>query len=255
MSSAAVKRTSTGKLSISPLVPRRTPAPGSAPRRRPPAGWRTPSRRSARAGAGEDAVALVDVLDRPAARDQPWPAAGSATAAAGRAGTARRTRRCSSRMSSRNSCHRGRGGDGLVACGCCDFVSAQPVCGTQKNSKWSLPSTCSSRSASTLVDAHRLLDGVQVEGRHALQRDGRDDAERAQPDARGLEHLGLLVGRALDDRAVAGDEPHARRSGSAMPPSCAPVPCVAVEIAPAIDWYAMSPRFGIARPRAVAARR
>ena len=43
------------------------------------------------------------------------------------------------------------------------------------------------------VHPHRLLHGVQGEGRHHLQRHGRHDAERAQPDPGGLEHLGLLV--------------------------------------------------------------
>jgi len=48
-------------------------------------------------------------------------------------------------------------------------------------------------------------------------------------------------------------DPSARMSSSAatavaMPPSRAPVPCVPVEIAPAIVCASMSPRLGIARP-------
>jgi hypothetical protein len=34
-----------------------------------------------------------------------------------------------------------------------------------------------------------------------------------------------------------------------MLPKCQPVPCVAVAVAPAIDWYAMSPMFSRASPR------
>ena len=34
-----------------------------------------------------------------------------------------------------------------------------------------------------------------------------------------------------------------------MLPNVVPVPCVAVEVAPAIDWYAMSPMFSSASPR------
>ena len=35
----------------------------------------------------------------------------------------------------------------------------------------------------------------------------------------------------------------------ALLPNSAPVPCVAVAVAPAIDWRSMSPRFGSANPR------
>jgi hypothetical protein len=54
-------------------------------------------------------------------------------------------------------------------------------------------------------------------------------------------------------------EPSARRSVSArtceeMFASLAPVPCVAVEIAPAIVWTSISPRFSIARPCAASSR-
>ena len=34
-----------------------------------------------------------------------------------------------------------------------------------------------------------------------------------------------------------------------MLPKCQPVPWVAVAVAPAIDWYPMSPMFSSARPR------
>ena len=45
-----------------------------------------------------------------------------------------------------------------------------------------------------LVDALGHLDGVEVERRHALQRDCRDDAERTEPHARGVEDSGSLSG-------------------------------------------------------------
>ena len=82
-----------------------------------------------------------------------------------------------------------------------------------------------------VLERQRLVDGVEPEGGHAAQGDGRHRSERAEPDARGQQ----LVA-ALDVRS----DPSA--STSSIPataverlPSRAPVPCVPVASAPASD--------------------
>ena len=100
------------------------------------------------------------------------------------------------------------------------LVSAQPVLGIQKNSKWSFSTIVLVELLEDLVDAHRHLDGAQVEGVNALQGNGRDDAEGAEADARRLEDVGVLLRGAIDDRTVAGDQPQAcdlRREASKLP--------------------------------------
>ena len=61
-----------------------------------------------------------------------------------------------------------------------------------------------------LVDPHRLLDGVQPEGPHGLDRHRGDDAERTDSHPSGLEDVWVLVGGGHHDRPVAGDQaqPH-----------------------------------------------
>jgi hypothetical protein len=60
-----------------------------------------------------------------------------------------------------------------------------------------------------LVEPPRLLDRVQPEGGLALQGHRRHDAHGPHAHPGGREHLGLLVGRALEDRAVARHQPEA----------------------------------------------
>ena len=57
-----------------------------------------------------------------------------------------------------------------------------------------------------VVEAQRLFDGVQVERFDALQRHRRQHTKGAEPDTGAGEDLGLLVARAAQDRAVAGDQ-------------------------------------------------
>ena len=99
-----------------------------------------------------------------------------------------------------------------------------------------------------VLERQRLVDGVEPEGGHAAQRDGRHHAERAEPDARG-QQLVAAVERALASRRRAR-APSPRRRVERLP-SRTPVPCVPVASAPASDCTSMSPRFGSARPCAV----
>ena len=88
---------------------------------------------------------------------------------------------------------------------------------------------------------------MEQEGRHALQRDLGDDAERAEPDAgRRRSTLGLVGRRALHDRPSAGDqlEPDDLRREAAERGAGA---VGAGEIAPAMVCRSMSPRLGSAQ--------
>ena len=104
------------------------------------------------------------------------------------------------------------------------------------------------KSAITSATGSIVSTGVEVERRHAPQRHLGDArrARRARPAPRA----------AVRDRCASSartTEPSPVTSSSptivvARLPSAAPVPCVAVDVAPAIDCWSMSPRFGIARP-------
>ena len=105
--------------------------------------------------------------------------------------------------------------------------------------------------AEHVVERERPVDGVEAEGGHAAQGDGRHDSERAEPDPRGAQLVAAVDGQL---RAVGEHELHrldARRRGCR---ACAPVPCVPVTSAPASDCASMSPRFGSARPWACSSR-
>ncbi len=98
-----------------------------------------------------------------------------------------------------------------------------------------------------LLQRRGRVDARKAEGGHAAQRDLGDDPERAEPHAGGAKQLGVLP---AEHSSV---EPSASTSVSAatcegMLRSRAPVPWVAVEIAPAMLCASMSPRFSMARP-------
>ncbi len=57
-----------------------------------------------------------------------------------------------------------------------------------------------------LVDREELLDGVEAEGGHALQRDRREHAESTDTDPRHFEDIGVLVRGTVDDGTVGRDE-------------------------------------------------
>jgi hypothetical protein len=77
-----------------------------------------------------------------------------------------------------------------------------------------------------LVDVHRRLVSGQGEGRHALQRHRRDDAEGADRHPGGVEQIRALLGGAGDDRPVGqhqlepgdlGGDPAEARPGAVRP--------------------------------------
>ena len=93
------------------------------------------------------------------------------------------------------------------------------------------------------------LAGVQVERRHALQRDLGDDARARRRPTRATRSSSASVGvdATTSPVPVTSSIP---TTVVARLPSPSPVPWVAVAMAPAIDWRSMSPRFGIASPTA-----
>ena len=94
------------------------------------------------------------------------------------------------------------------------------------------------------------LDGVEVERGHASQRHLGEDPECAEPDAGHAEQFGFVLFIGAQHRAVAGDDLEADDVGGTLGNST-PVPCVAVDVAPAIDCTLMSPRLAMARPSSV----
>jgi hypothetical protein len=83
------------------------------------------------------------------------------------------------------------------------------------------------------VQRASLVNAVQPERRDRLQGDRADDAESTEADARGVPSA---VTTSSETTCVA------------RLPRRAPVPWVAVEMAPATLWTLMSPRLAIARP-------
>ena len=157
----------------------------------------------------------------------------------------------SSRMSLDVGAAPGRAASAGRRCASCVRVSATSACGKVQNSKWSCASARSCSVVEDVLERLRLVDVAQPEGGHAAQRDRGDDAERAER---------RRARRAARRRRRASAR--CRRRGSARPPrpgrrgsgSRVPVPCVPVASAPASDWASMSPRFGIASPRACSSR-
>ena len=96
-----------------------------------------------------------------------------------------------------------------------------------------------------LGQRHRRVDAAQREGRHRLQGDLGDDPQRADRDARREQVLAAVD---VDHRRRRAVTRRSARTCAERLRSVTPVPCVAVEIAPAIDCSSMSPRLGIASP-------
>ncbi len=99
-----------------------------------------------------------------------------------------------------------------------------------------------------LLERRGRIHAVERERRHAAQRHLGDRAQRAEPHAGGAEHVGVAVRarrRAWSRRRARAT---AREIWAEMLRRRAPVPWVAVEIAPAIVCASMSPRFSRARP-------
>ena len=88
-----------------------------------------------------------------------------------------------------------------------------------------------SKSAITSASGQRALAGVQHERRLALQLDGGEHAEGAEPDPGGGEDLRVLVGRAVSTAPSAVTDLQPAHLGG-QPAERAPVPWVPVEIAP-----------------------
>ena len=145
---------------------------------------------------------------------------------------------------------------GLVAagprCGPCVRVSATSACGKVQNSKWSCASARSCSVVEHVLERLRLVDVAQPERGHAAQRDRRDRRRARRGDTRAARSSSPPSMRPL---AAVGERP-ARRD-STWPErfgSCVPVPWVPVASAPASDCASMSPRLGIASPRACSSR-
>jgi hypothetical protein len=90
----------------------------------------------------------------------------------------------------------------------------------------------------------RLVEAAQREQRHAAQRDLGDDAQRADGDPGGEQLVAAVELVHVPSPATSWTA----STAAEMFGSSAPVPCVPVEIAPAIDCTLTSPRFSRARP-------
>src|SRR6185437_4109614 len=126
-------------------------------------------------------------------------------------------------------------------------VSATSACGKTKNSKWSLASARSSKPASTSDSAAGSSTPLSVNA--GTQRSVTSAIAPSAP--RPTRAARNTSGSCCSEQASV--EPSARTRVSSttceeMLRSREPVPCVAVEIAPAMLWTSMSPRFSIARP-------
>ena len=208
MSSGAVKRTSTGKLSRSPASSTKRPHPVERLGARLPRDLVLHLVEPHEPGAGEDAVAAVDVLLAPRRRQRPGQARRPLRPAPAHPAQRRRRRSSPSAIWSHHCFHRGRGASGSVV-RLLRLVRAQPVCGTQKNSKWSLPSTRASRSARTASTRIGSLTARRWNAGTSCSVTVDTSPSGAHADPGGVEHLGLALGRARHHRAVAGHDPHA----------------------------------------------
>ena len=151
--------------------------------------------------------------------------------------------RLASRMSSTHARHCGRGrGDSSTAS--LVRVSALSACGKTKNSKWRCPSTCSSSPSRTSASAIGASTPRSVKAGTAcsvtsVTTPSAPTATRAASSS------------SPSAMSTTSPDPLTRRSPRTCAErlrSVAPVPCVAVEIAPAIDCSSMSPRLGSASP-------
>ncbi len=115
------------------------------------------------------------------------------------------------------------------------LVRAKPVWGTQKNSKWSLPSTRASRSASTAsirigsFTARRWKAGTSWRVRV-------DTSPMAPTPTRAA---WKTSGSSSGEQATTEPSAATMRIATicaASPGNCAPVPWVAVDVAPATVW-------------------
>ena len=127
------------------------------------------------------------------------------------------------------------------------FVIARSVCGNQSSSEWSAAATRSSSAVSTSSRGSGCLIACSTyAGTHCSVTSTRMPSAPAGVPPRAP--IGILV---LVHEEIAGRR-HQRRTHhlGREAAEVVRVPCVPVEIAPAIDWRSMSPRFSIARPMA-----
>ena len=148
-----------------------------------------------------------------------------------------------SRTSSTHARHFGRG-RGASSTTSLVRVRALSACGKTKNSKWRWPSTRASRPSRTSASGAgastpRSVKAGTVCSVTSVTTPSAPTATRA---------ASRSSPPSTSSTAPAAVTSRSARTCAETLGSVAPVPCVAVAIAPAIDCSSMSPRFGIARP-------
>ncbi len=137
-------------------------------------------------------------------------------------------------MSSRNSFQSPRVARGAVV-RWLRLVSAQPVFGTQKNSKWSFVSMFSSSRSRTWSTRSGISIALRL---NAFTQ--RSVTVEMIPSAPSPTRAALKMSGSLSaEHSTIDPSPAIKRrpvTCVAMPPRARPVPCVAVEMAPDMDW-------------------